>query len=173
MARYKGTFSVAASYEPLTATPFDARSLVQFKSDLTSHETWCQENGDVWTYVGMLVVVAEDLNDNNNGVYILIDQDYTQDSSWRKCADERDVADILEQIKNIEISGEGGISVEVDTMEDLPKIGAINTTYYVKENSSIQRWNITTQSYQSFGSSNVIPDFDIKVIYGGNAYGTD
>lgn len=174
MARYRGTFSVAASYEPLTATPFDARQLVEYKSDLTARETWQQENGDTWTYVGMMVTVANDLNDNYNGVYILTSKDYTQESNWRKCADERDIEYVLEEIKNIEFSGEGSISIDVEAMEDLPKIGDSNTTYYVKENSSIQRWNEATQSYISFGSTGNFPDLDsIKLIYGGNAHGTD
>ena len=173
MARYKGTFSVAASYEPLSASPFDARQLVQYKTDLTAIETWQQENGDIWTYVGMIVVVAEDLNDNNNGIYILTNKDYTQESSWRKCADQRDIEYVLEEIKNIEFSGEGSVSIEVDTMEDLPKVGDSNTTYYVKENLSIQRWNEATQFYLSFGGSGEIPELNIEIIHGGNAHGTN
>ena len=173
MARYKGTFSVAASYEPLSASPFDARQLVQYKTDLTAIETWQQENGDIWTYVGMLVVVAEDLNDNNNGIYILTNTDYTQESNWRKCADQRDIEYVLEEIKNIEFSGEGSVSIEVDTMEDLPKVGDPNATYYVKENFSIQRWNEVTQSYLSFGGSGEIPELNIEIIHGGNAHGTN
>lgn len=68
MARYRGTFSVAASYEPLTASPFDARELVDYKSDLIDPATWEQENGDIWIYTGMIVSVAND-TDENNGVY--------------------------------------------------------------------------------------------------------
>jgi hypothetical protein len=174
MARYRGTFSVAASYEPLTATPFDARQLVEYKSDLTDPKTWRQENGDTWTYVGMMVTVANDLNDNNNGTYVLTSYDYTQESNWRKCADERDIARVMEEIANIEFSGEGSISIEVDELIDLPKVGDPNATYYVKEDLSIQRWNEATQSYISFGGTNSVPDLDsIKVIYGGNAHGTD
>ena len=173
MARYKGTFSVAASYEPLSASPFDARQLVQYKTDLTAIETWQQENGDIWTYVGMIVVVAEDLNDNNNGIYVLTNKDYTQESNWRKCADQRDIEYVLEEIRNIEFSGEGSVSIEVDTMEDLPKVGDQNATYYVKENLSIQRWNEVTQSYLSFGGSGEIPELNIEIIHGGNAHGTN
>jgi hypothetical protein len=53
MARYRGSFTVAASYEPLTASPFDARELVETKADLTAASTWQQPNGDLWIYDGM------------------------------------------------------------------------------------------------------------------------
>ena len=58
MAREKGTFQVAANYEPLIAAPFDARMLVGVKSDLTAPQTWQDLRGDAWVYVGMLVTVV-------------------------------------------------------------------------------------------------------------------
>jgi hypothetical protein len=39
----------------------------------------------------MIVSVAADNDPANNGVYVLINEDFTQASNWRKCADERDV----------------------------------------------------------------------------------
>lgn len=101
MARYKGTFKVAANYEPLTASPFDARELVETKADLCSTLTWRQLNGDIWVYIGMKVIVAADPVEENNGQYILIDLDYSQPSSWRKQADERDIAKILEELESM------------------------------------------------------------------------
>lgn len=179
MARYKGTFSVAANYEPLVGGPLDARSLVGEKADLFKKETWQQYNGDVWIYSGMIVAVANDQEDANNGIYMLLNSaHYTEESSWRKMSDDSSLAaleaairDLQEQIKNIELS-EGGVSIEVDTMDDLPRIGKTNVTYYVKENLSIQRWSEATQSYLSFGSQGVAPELDINIIYGGNAHGT-
>ena len=173
MARYRGTFTVAANYEPLTASPLDARELVETKSDLTNPLIWQQENGDIWTYVGMKVVVTSDENADNNGLYILTHDNYTLESSWQKQADIREIELLKEQIENIEISGGGTVSIEVDTMEDLPKVGQSDTTYYVKENSSIQRWDDETKSYHSFGSSGDTPVLDINIIHGGNAHGTN
>lgn len=175
MSRYRGTFTVAANYEPLKAAPFDSRELVEAKSDLVLRSTWQQENGDVWSYVGMKVVVASDIDVNNNGLYILIDKDYTQYSNWRKCADERDIARLLEEIENLEISGSGSLDITLDTDEELPEIGDSNTTYYIKENTTIQRWDEDTQSYITYGGEEGgdTPDIEINLIHGGNANGTN
>lgn len=85
MARFKGTFSVAANYEPLIAAPFDARQLVQTKLDLVDPATWQRANGDYWTYIGMMVVVAFDADEANNGLYILKADDFTVAENWLKC----------------------------------------------------------------------------------------
>jgi hypothetical protein len=174
MARYRGTFTAAANYEPLKAAPFDARSLVECKADLINPATWMQDDtGDIWTYVGMMVTVAQDIDDNNNGVYILTGEDFTQSQLWRKCADERDIARLLEEIENIDVSGEGSLDVTVDSDEALPEVGDANTTYYIKADNSIQRWDEDTQRYIRYGGSDVDPDLDIQLIHGGNANGTD
>lgn len=181
MARYKGIFKAAANYEPQIAAPFDARMLVDAKADLTDKKTWQQSNGDIWIYSGMIVAVANDENSANNGVYMLLNSaHFEEETSWRKMSDDSSLAalnaaieELQEQIKNIEISGDGGVSIEVDTMDDLPKVGKTDVTYYVKENLSIQRWNEATQSYLAFGGQGSAPDLDIKIIYGGNANVTD
>lgn len=170
MARFKGTFSVAANYEPLIAAPFDARQLVETKSDLTNPQTWVRANDDYWTYVGMMVVVSQDIDDNNNGLYILTAEDFTQPDNWRKCADERDIARLQEEIDNLEVSGEGSLDLDVDLEIDLPATGDINTTYYVKENNSIQRWDENTNAYVKFGGGGEIPDLEINLIFGGKAH---
>lgn len=173
MARYKGTFSVAANYEPLVGGPFDARQLVGAKSDLTNPATWKQANGDIWVYIGMIVVVGSDIDPNNNGLYILKGSPYTDESNWEKQATKKDIENLQEQIENIELTGGGSLDVEVETEIDLPVIGDENTTYYVKENSSIQRWDEETNSYQSFGGIGETPELEINIIHGGNANGTD
>lgn len=173
MARYKGTFTVAANYEPLIAAPFDARSLVETRSDLINPTTWVRSDGGYWTYVGMVVSVSADIESSNNGLYILMDEDYTQLSNWRKCADEADIIKLQEQINNLSVSG-GSLDVSVETEKELPEIGDSNTTYYVKENSSIQRWDNETQTYISYGGeSGDIPELDINLIFGGDSNGND
>ena len=137
MARYKGTFKAAANYEPQIAAPFDARMLVEARSDLILKSTWAQLNGDVWTYAGMIVTVASDVNPANNGVYMLMDADYTIASNWQKMASVAEIADLQTQIDNLEVSGGGSLDVEVETEELLPEEGNKNTTYFVKENLSI------------------------------------
>ena len=174
MARYKGTFSVAANYEPLVGGPFDARQVVETKSDLTDPKIWRQANGSIWTYVGMIVVVTSDVDPDNNGLYTLNDKDYTNIANWKKYATEKDIAFLQKQIDDIEISGEGGsLDLDVETEADLPEIGDSNTTYYIKENNKIQRWDEETQTYVQYGGVGDIPDIDINLIFGGNSNGND
>lgn len=174
MGRFKGTFEVPANYEPQKAAPFDARQLVETKADLILASTWQDSKGDMWIYSGMIVSVASDINSKNNGVYVLQDAAYYYDLNyWTKLASDKDIADLQEQIDNIDISGEGSGSddIVVETYEDLPLIGDENITYYVKENFDILRWNSETGEYDSYGGDD--PSLDINMIYGGNAYGTD
>jgi hypothetical protein len=91
MSRYRGTFTVAANYEPLKAAPFDSRELVGCKADLTDPQIWQQENGDIWVYVGMLVTVTQDVKADDNGTYRLIALPYTDIENWVKQADEDDI----------------------------------------------------------------------------------
>lgn len=172
MGRYRGTFTAPANYEPLKAAPFDARQLVEAKSDLTNVATWKQPNGDVWTYVGMMVVVSSDIELSNNGLYILKDIDYTKTENWEKTAIKDEILALQEQIENLETSS-GSLDVEVNTEADLPEIGDSNATYYVMENYSIQRWDEENQKYVSYGGSGEVPDLDINLILGGNSNGND
>ena len=169
MARYKGTFTTAANYEPLIAAPFDARQLVECKADLTKPSTWQRSDGNAWTYAGMMVAVAQDVNAANNGIYMLTAEDYTVAENWMKLSDSRDLQALREEIANIETSG--SLDVEVSTEDSLPEIGDENTTYYVKENSSIQRWDEETGSYKSYGGTGEIPELNINIIYGGDSNG--
>lgn len=171
MARYKGTFAIASNYEPHIQGPFDARQLVETKRDLMSSATWLTPMGECWVYKGMMVVVSSDINPDNNGLYILTDLDYSLESNWQKQASHTDIQELQEQIENLEIEG-GSLDVEVDTETELPPIGDENTTYYVKENQSIQRWDSETQSYVAYGGeSGEAPDLEINLIHGGDSNG--
>lgn len=141
--------------------------LVETRSDLVLKSTWQQLNGDIWTYPGMVVSVASDVNPANNGVYMLIDADFTIASNWQKMASVEEIAYLQEQIDNLEISG-GSLDVEVETEESLPEEGDENATYFVKENLSIQRWDDETGTYISYGGA---PELDINIINGGNSNG--
>jgi hypothetical protein len=100
MAREKGTFNVSANYEPLKAAPFDARSLVKTKADLTNIATWTINN-DIWIYDGMLVTVVQDSNPKFNGVYRLVDaENFNFDSSWMKLANNEELDAIKTDASN-------------------------------------------------------------------------
>jgi hypothetical protein len=72
--RIKGSVSVPTNYEPLVSGPFDARSLVQYKTDLFKDSTWRRKDGVSYIYNGMLVGVYKD-SIENNGYYILQDKE--------------------------------------------------------------------------------------------------
>lgn len=172
MARFRGTFTAAANYEPLKAAPFDARQLVEKKADLTDPLTWQQENGDAWVYVGMLVTVAQDVKADDNGTYRLIALPYTEENNWIRQADEDDIASLQTQIDNIEVGG-GSLDITVSNELELPIPGDSNATYYVKADSSIRRWDEETETYVPYGGTGEIPELNIQIIHGGNANGTN
>lgn len=80
MGRGIGDSIFPANFEPRKAAPFDARTVVSTKADLTALATWDTGDGNAYTYKGMLVSV---INDGiNNGVYRLNADDYSVASNW-------------------------------------------------------------------------------------------
>lgn len=82
--RIKGLAPFSANFEPQIATPLDAREIVQYQSDLISTTVWQANDGIVYAYKGMKVVVTDDPTPANNGLYYLKDEDYTILSNWEK-----------------------------------------------------------------------------------------
>jgi len=79
MARTKGLLDISANFEPETATPFDARAKVLTKADLLLTATW-----GTFSYKGMPVSVTDDSTAENNGLYILKEDDFTAEASWEQ-----------------------------------------------------------------------------------------
>ena len=79
MARKKGLLPISANFEVGSAEPFDARAKVEFLSDLTNPITW----GGL-AYKGMDVNVTDDPTPDNNGKYLLKDDDFTNINNWEK-----------------------------------------------------------------------------------------
>lgn len=82
--REKGILNLPANFEAQKAAPIDARMVVSLKSDLILESTWQANDGGVYTYTGMIVSVSSDPATTNNGIYRLIDPDYTIESNWEK-----------------------------------------------------------------------------------------
>ena len=76
MARNTGTFEFPSNFEVKKAAPLDARTQTGLKSELT---------GLPFAYKGMIVSVTDDTNDNN-GTYVLNDENGTLLSNWEKIA---------------------------------------------------------------------------------------
>ena len=100
----------------------------------------------------MYVAVAADPAEENNGLYLLKNKVYTLESSWEKQATKREIDSLQEQIDNL-VVGAGSLDVTLETQEDLPEQGDSNTTYYIKEDASIWRWDNEHVAYISYGGS--------------------
>lgn len=162
--RIKGSVSVSTNYEPLIAGPFDARSLVQYKSDLIKDSTWKKQDGVMYIYNGMLVGVYKD-SVENNGYYILQDKDnFNLETSWLKLADINKLNEISKRIDNIDPNVSGS-SVQVQTRGDLPSIGEESKVYFVVIENATYRWDNSELTYKCCGRDYT----EIKTIDGGNA----
>lgn len=84
MGRTKGLIPFSGNFEPKSAEPFDGRSRVENKSDLTLQSTWVNADGNVYLYREIVVSVYNDLNLDNRGLYRLIADDYTNIENWVK-----------------------------------------------------------------------------------------
>jgi hypothetical protein len=83
MSKQQGTFLFPANFEPRVAAPLDTRLVANKITDLTSYSYWISTDGNVYLYKGIQVSVWDD-NINNNGVYILTDDNYTDINNWLK-----------------------------------------------------------------------------------------
>ena len=79
MARDKGTANVGFKFEPRTASPLDARQVVDYISDLTDIETWKSDNGNYYYYEGMKVYVKE-----NKKTYTLTSDNPANINNWKQ-----------------------------------------------------------------------------------------
>lgn len=164
MSRYRGVFNLSGNYEPTVAGPLDARTVVEFFSDLTNPTTWTIASATPWLFNGLLVCVTNDPDSAKIGLYMLVDStNYILEDSWRKIADIRDIEALNQRID--QISGGGGGAVQVEALGNLPNVGSEGNVYFVKNENATYRWDDTTKTYYCVGR-----DYqEIKVINGGSA----
>lgn len=84
MSRSKGLSSFSANFEAQISAPIDARMVVDTRSDLYLIETWTANDGGIYVYKGMIVVVHSDPLNENNGVYKLNNLPFTDMNNWEK-----------------------------------------------------------------------------------------
>ncbi len=80
--REKGGVPFSGSMEPQASMPLDARSITKTKASLLLSATWTANDGNLYIYKGLQVTVYADSNVNNNGIYILENDDYTDINNW-------------------------------------------------------------------------------------------
>jgi hypothetical protein len=83
MSRQQGLFPISGNFETRIAAPLDTRLVANTISNLTDIEYWKSGDNNVYLYKGLAVSVWNDIIDNN-GIYILIDDDYTNFNNWLK-----------------------------------------------------------------------------------------
>jgi hypothetical protein len=76
-----GDLSFPANLEVQKAAPLDPRTVVEKKTDLYDLETWKSTDGLYYPYVGMIVSVTGD-TEENNGTYRLDDVPVNIQSNW-------------------------------------------------------------------------------------------
>lgn len=81
--REKGQATFSGSFESLFSGPIDARTLVGLKSDLIDSTTWTTPDTNTYAYIGMIVSVWND-TEENNGIYRLKALPFTAYDSWEK-----------------------------------------------------------------------------------------
>lgn len=84
MGRNKGTNNYSNNFEPQVAGLLDARTRVDTRADLTLTSTWTSSDGNVYLPKGIRVSVTDDTTTANNGIYVLMSDDYTVSSNWKK-----------------------------------------------------------------------------------------
>lgn len=82
MGRDKGTNDYSNNFEPQVTGLLDARTRVDTKADLLLASTWTSSDGNVYLPRGIRVSVTNDSIAANNGVYMLMDEDYSVTSNW-------------------------------------------------------------------------------------------
>lgn len=182
--RNYGTNVYSNNFEPQVNGVLDARTKIEGPaSDLTLNSTWTSKDGKQWACAGLVVSVVNDPENSKNGLYLLLDDDYSQTSNWKFIGSDVDLSskqDVLvsgQNIKtingnsllgsgNLEIQG-GGSSITVDdtlstTSTNPVQNKVITEKINTKQDSLVSGTNIKTiNSTSLLGSGNIsIPKGD-------------
>lgn len=176
MARQKGLISYSNNFEVTYGQPLDARVIVENKSDLTTLSTWEYYDNNVYLYNGLVVAVYADVNEEDRGLYMLIDfENYNLDASWLKVGGDLGAGATGPQgatgfsAYDIWIDG-GGTGSEVDFLDSLVgpqgnqgisgNVGASGV-----DGSNSIRWTFGPYVNGGFWSGNSGNFVDINLIY--------
>jgi hypothetical protein len=81
MSRKTGLIPFPLNYEVTFAEPLDSRAVAQVVDNLIDTDYWRAPDGKTYLYRGMMVSVWND-TEENNGVYLLLDNDYQNIDNW-------------------------------------------------------------------------------------------
>ena len=102
--RIRGLLGLSANFEPKMAAPLDARNVVHLKKDLIKNSTWETDDEGTYAYKGMCTTVIND-KEENNGLYVLLSEDYTEMDNWVKTRMNRIDPNYISQKDRIIVTG--------------------------------------------------------------------
>ena len=101
MSRIRGDFTVSNNYEVKRGAPLDARMLVKTRADLIDEASWSVSG----IYDGMIVAVAKDPVEDNNGIYFLTKAAEIKNlSAWLKIGGMSDLTSLKARLEALEAS---------------------------------------------------------------------
>lgn len=185
MARILGDSNRSTSYEVKTRKPLDARSLVQYYSDLTTTSNWYTTDGAPIAYNGMIVAVWMDPNPDLNGVYFLHDSKVTGlkavpdtaiAENWHRLGGISSLPGLAEQVAGLkgdldQVKADvkdlqDSATVVKDTKEEFPEAGLPGKIYVATNEAMTYVWY--NNAYMPVGDGDSDDDtIEIQVISGG------
>lgn len=101
MGRDIGTNVYSNNFEPQVMGLLDARTRVDTKADLTKEATWASSDGNTYAPVGIRVSVTDDSTSGNNGVYMLMSEDYAIASNWMKIGSDGNMEFVMVDLSTV------------------------------------------------------------------------
>ena len=125
MARSKGLLPFSGNFEPQVAGPFDARTVVGTVAELVLAATWTAKDGNVYSPVGLQVLVNNDTEANNGTYFLPVGKDYSVAGNWVKDGGNSSGTG----------GGNGGSTIqtiEVNELSDLDNLNLSENLYIIK-----------------------------------------
>lgn len=178
--RNYGTNVYSNNFEPQVNGVLDARTKIEGPaSDLTLDSTWTSKDGKQWACAGLVVSVINDPEDSKNGLYLLLDDDYSQTSNWKFIGSDVDLSskqDVLvsgQNIKtingnsllgsgNLQIQGEGP-SITVDDTLSTTSTNPVQNKVITEKINTKQDSLVSGTSIKTINSTSLLGSGNISI----------
>lgn len=165
MSRYLGILPFSGNFEPRLASPLDSRLVVEKRLDLIDSATWISGDGGIYLYLGIPVSVWND-TPTNNGIYILINENFELLSSWSRVRDDQSVdyhaSGKTNTLTNKRIGEEkyksGHRTIKSDIwMDDIPLSPPSSNTSVVKVLTDVRLYPLAGSNRRTWFLSTTLP----------------
>lgn len=178
--RNYGTNVYSNNFEPQVNGVLDARTKIEGPaSDLTLDSTWTSKDGKQWACAGLVVSVVNDPEDSKNGLYLLLDDDYSSTSNWKFIGSDVDLSskqDVLvsgQNIKtingnsllgsgNLQIQGEGP-SITVDDTLSTTSTNPVQNKVITEKINTKQDLLVSGTSIKTVNNTNLLGSGNISI----------